>query len=502
MRIISAMNLKQIEKKIDRFNFQVFPQMLVQVHKVTSDESSSAQDLADIVLKDQALTTKILSIANSAYYGFYGKISTITQAIVVLGFASVKNIAFGLIAYNSLSKLIKEPLLKNFWEHSLATGVCAELLAEKIGYQPTEEALVGGLIHDVGKLMMVQFYPDEYGEVERIMNEQPDAYSHVVETSILGVNHCEVGRLLARKWGLPGPLQQVIADHHKKNWGQDTLTDIVGFSDFVIGELPDSSDGERLERLINMGASVLSLKKESIQNVLQILAERLEEYCRIFEIPIENLTAYTTMMQQEYERLKKSPESKTLSRKEEEVSILSEISNAMLSGQSEDDILQMVLEGVIRINGAGAAILFAVDREHAALRGRKGLGRSAAGITAAFAFSLSDAGSPIVRALNAGQPITIARPEGGGLPAAPEQEILAELGAGWAEAIPLRVKDSPVGLMLVAWEGERSGAHPPDHQSLSLFANQAALALSRIDQEEPAAEQPKKKRSSLLLDLD
>ena len=74
--------------------------------------NSFAQDLADVILKDQALTSKILSIANSAYYGFYGKVSTITQAIVALGFSSVKNIAFGLTAYNSLSALTKEPLIK------------------------------------------------------------------------------------------------------------------------------------------------------------------------------------------------------------------------------------------------------------------------------------------------------------------------------------------------------------------------------------------------------
>jgi HD-like signal output (HDOD) protein len=68
------MNIKQIERKIEQFNFPVFPQMLVQVQKVTSDEYSSAKDLSEIILKDQSLTTKILSVSNSAYYGFYGSI--------------------------------------------------------------------------------------------------------------------------------------------------------------------------------------------------------------------------------------------------------------------------------------------------------------------------------------------------------------------------------------------------------------------------------------------
>ena len=161
------MNLKQIERKIEEFGFPVFPQMLVQVQKVASDEHSSAQDLAEIILKDQSLTSKILSVSNSAYYGFYGKVSTITQSIVVLGFDSVKNIALGLAVHNSLSSFMNDPSIKQFWEHSLATGVCAELLAEKMGYTPSEEALVGGLIHDVGKLLLFQFYPEEYAEVEK-----------------------------------------------------------------------------------------------------------------------------------------------------------------------------------------------------------------------------------------------------------------------------------------------------------------------------------------------
>ncbi len=159
------MNLREIEKKIEEFNLPVFPQMLVQVKKVSSDEYSSAQDLAEIILRDQALTLKILSIANSSFYGFYGKVSTITQAIIVLGFESVKNITFGITAYNNLSAFVKESVVKQFWEHSLATGVCAELIAEKMGYSPSEEALVAGLLHDVGKILLLHLYPEQYREV-------------------------------------------------------------------------------------------------------------------------------------------------------------------------------------------------------------------------------------------------------------------------------------------------------------------------------------------------
>ncbi len=495
------MKLKEIERKIEQFNFSVFPQMLVQIKKVTADETAGAQDLSDIILTDQALTAKILSVANSAYYGFYGKVSTITQAIVALGFDSVKNIALGIAAYNSLSAFVKEPRIKQFWEHSLATGVCAELLAEKLGYTPTEEALVGGLIHDVGKLLLVQLYPEEYAEVERIISEQSDAYSHVVEASILGVNHGDVGGILSKKWGLPPQLERVVANHHKKEWGRCQLTDIVAFSDFMIQVLPSERDNEKIERMINLGSSVLSLKKESINNVMQILAERLEEYCRIFEIRIDNLMAYTTMVEEEYARIKKSA-SKKLSRKEEEVSILAEISNAMVAGRPQNELLQMVLEGIIRIEQADSAVLFSIDYDKSSVRGSIGLGKNAMCFASTYFLNLGEESSAIVRAARTGERQFLLKTESGEEISTPDLELLVELESASAYVLPLLVQGKAKSVLLVAWDKPQAEKSEKELQTLLLFANQATLILGAHGQGEAAADRKKRKRSNLLLDLD
>ncbi|MCP4717043.1 MAG: HDOD domain-containing protein [Deltaproteobacteria bacterium] len=495
------MNLQEIEKKIEEYDFPVFPQMLVQVKNVTSDESASAQDLAEIILKDPALTSKILSVANSAYYGFYGKVSTITQAIVVLGFESVKNIALGITVYNTLSNYIKAPSIKQFWEHSLATGVCAELLAEKLGHAPTEEALVGGLIHDVGKLILVQFYPEEYSEVERIVVEH-DAYYHVVETSILGVSHCEVGRLMVRKWGLPDVLLNVVSDHHKKDWGVSALTDIIAFSDFMIQALAANRGPDDIEQLINMGATVLNLKKETITVMTQLLAERLDEYCRIFEIRIDNLMAYTTMVEEEYARLKKSSTSKQISRKEEETSILSEVSKSMIQGRPPEEIHQMLLEGIIRIEGAEVAVLLTVDPSGERLCGKLGLGKQAMEFCAEASYALDDEDSALARAVSTKHWQFLDRPEEDGPPAGPVSELLGALQVASIYVFPLYMQEKSLGVFVVGWRTSQQIRQDSELQTLGLFANQAALVLGTAVAADQKKTKTKPRRSSLLLDLD
>ncbi len=495
------MKISEIEKKIEKFSFPMLPQMLVQIRQVTADETSNAKDLADIILKDQALTSKILSVANSAYYGFYGRVSTITQAIVALGFDSVKNIALGLATYNGLSALAGGANIQRFWEHSLATGVCAELLAEKLGYTPTEEALVGGLVHDVGKLMLVQICPEEYAEVERVLEEQDDAYSHIVEASLLGVTHSDVGRLLSRKWGFPKQLEEVIADHHKKEWGKSLLTDIVAFSDFMIQVLPSSRDAEKIERMINLGSSVLSLKKESISDVMNVLADRLEEYCRIFEIKIDNLMTYTTLVEEEYARAKADRQEQQ-STTDEEVSILTEISNAMVAGRPQDEMLQMVLEGILRIERADAAVLFMVDYERSSLRGRLGLGTNAMYLASTYYLALDDQESVMVRAVVSGEKLFLHRPADPSAAATPDQELLTELSAATVCAYPLMTQQRAAGVLLIAWQQAKTDLQEADLQGLTLFANQALLVLGTGSDAGVQAAGKKRKRSSLLLDLD
>lgn len=491
-------SLSEIERHIKKCTFPALPQVLVQMRRITDDETTTARDLADIILKDQALTAKILSAANSAYYGFYGNVSTVTQAIVALGFDSVKNIALSLAAYGTISAWVRDPCVKQFWEHSLATGVCAELLAEKIGYTPTEEALVAGLVHDVGKLLLVQLYPDQYAEVARVLNEQPDAYSHTVETSILGVTHAEVGRLLVRAWGFPAVLADVVADHHKKHWGRHQLTDIVGFSDFMIAVLPRTRGTDQLERMILLGSSVLNLKKESIAGVTQALADRLEAYSRIFDIRIENLMAYTTMMEQECDRIKKSAD-RQLRQRDDQMAILTEISQAMVAGQSQKAVLQMIVEGVMRSEEAAAAILFTRAGDHAALRGSLGLGKNAMYVAATYTVALPEAESSLADAVRSGA-FRFAR-DGADLPLA-DRELLAELDVSCFCAIPLPGPDHAPGVILVAWDSARDEPDQASRQRLMLFANQAVLALRRDTAAKQDRTGTERKRSTLMLDVD
>lgn len=496
------MKREQIQKKIDQFNFPVFPHMLVEVRKVTADEHSSARDLAETILKDQSLTTKTLHIANSAYYGFYGNISTVTQAIVALGFDSVKNITFGLMAYHTLSTLVDEGLIRRFWEHSLATGVCAELLAEKIGHQPTEEALVAGLIHDVGKLLLVQMYPEEYAEVDLVMKDH-ELYSYTAEASILGITHAEVGRMMAEKWGLPKTLTDVISRHHQKGWGREQLTDIVSFADFMMQVLPAAGEQDKLERLIHMGSSVLNLKKESIHAVVQVLSERLEEYSRIFEIEVENIGDYSVEKAGETGvPQQKASLTAELPQKDFDVAVLSDISKAMLAGRPQNVIFQMVIEGILRLENADAVMLFLRDKTGKHLSGRMGMGKNAMGLCSVCKIPVISSGSVLARVFHSGRSEFLsAAPEPGDCTAV-EQTLFSELEVQSAWLIPLTSRREKMGMLFISWDHPQSPRTGKQMETIQLFANQIALAIVTSRDAEAEDSVTQSRRSRLQLDLD
>ncbi len=328
------------------------------------------------------------------------------------------------------------------------------------------------------------------------------AYSDVVETSILGVNHCVAGEIMAKKWGLPNALVNAIRDHHKKTRSASMLTDIVSYSDLMIEAMTGSSDREKIDLLVKMGSTELDLKQESIKVVMSVLGERLEEYSNIFEIRIDNLMAYTTMIEEQYSKLKKSSSSRTISKNQEEMSILMEISNAMVQGRPEEEVLLMVLEGIIRIVEAELAILFVVDHEQSVVKGKTGLGENAMRLCESFSLSMDDDTSIIVKAVNSGNRQFIAGPADAQGSALQDHGILSELEAASACIIPLSMQEKPLGAIMFAWKDRQKEKDEETLQRLSLFANQASLILSASGENDEKKEKKGRKRSTLLLDLD
>jgi HD-like signal output (HDOD) protein len=206
-----ADNRKAINKFIKRM-----PSLSTTVGKVMeicSRTDASPNELNKVISLDPVLTGQVLKLINSAYYSLMNKVTSLTRAITMLGMNTVKNMALSTAIIRSVSGAKKSQALptKKFWAHSIGTGVCAKMLAKANGVpvMECEEYFVAGLLHDLGKIP----FGDEYIDVlHRVKQEHLPLIG--VEREMLGVDHQEVGRLIAEKWQLNEAMTSAIAFHH------------------------------------------------------------------------------------------------------------------------------------------------------------------------------------------------------------------------------------------------------------------------------------------------
>lgn len=192
------------------------PTVVTKVMQMTKDPEVSAADLNKVISQDQALTANLLKLCNSAYYGLPRVISNVTQAVMYLGFHTVRN----LVLTSSMQDVFKtdkggygyQP--NGLWENSVACGIAAQLVAKKIHRQAlSDTAFTAGLLHDVAKVILTRFASDQYPLILDAM--KADGLSYIeAEKKVLGFDHCVLGASIVDSWNFPQELIQAIGFHH------------------------------------------------------------------------------------------------------------------------------------------------------------------------------------------------------------------------------------------------------------------------------------------------
>ncbi len=191
------------------------PQVAAKVLELASDPGTSAAQLQQVISDDQAMTGRILKIANSAMYSCSRRIRTLSEAIVMLGFNSIRSLVVTSAArnlYNTRKSRtgLKERLL---WEHSIGCAIACRLLTAERAPALAEEAFLAGLMHDIGKLVLNLRVPERFDEVVQVVYNEGRPF-HVTEAELLGFDHTQVGALLVNKWRLSPLLEEAILNHH------------------------------------------------------------------------------------------------------------------------------------------------------------------------------------------------------------------------------------------------------------------------------------------------
>ncbi len=254
------------------------PAVTIKIIGIVENPKSTARDLHDVIKNDIALSTKVLKVVNSAFYGLPGQVASVDRAIVLLGLSAVKNIAIA----SSIARMFKgEKITDKFsaadlWTHSVAVAVVSRSLARVTGRRAeAEEIFLAGLIHDLGILVERQAFGGKLGEVIKLTETSGDSFLEC-EHQVFGADHPMFGMALATKWKFPRHLRAVVGYHHDSSRVAEDMRHVVA--------LVQTADIICCER--RMGFYLSAQEAELTPQLLQdahLTPEKIEEACEQLE---------------------------------------------------------------------------------------------------------------------------------------------------------------------------------------------------------------------------
>ncbi len=385
---------KVLEKIKDIGDLPVMTATIRQITHLEKQETSSAADLAQVILKDLALTTRVLKLANSVYYNWSQKeITTVSRAVVVLGFETVINLSVGV---SVLDYFYRSPRSKHLRAHLFVTmfaAIFSRILAERLGFKNFEEVFILTLLNNVGLLMTAYGLPEEFEQI-RQMVITGEKGKNTAAKEILGTTFSDLNIELTRFWGFPPTL---ISELELVNLGSpgiivtkdDILRSIVACATelfyslhareafwvprdtkqvmkryFPALEIPEDQGKALIRRAIHEGKEFLDvLQMEFSPKEFNTLAEEF-----VAEFPVSEEKAIETpgtlpwwkMSQQQRAQFMKNT--------------MADIDNSIQENVSPNDVLMIAMEGILKGVGFDRVILFLVDRKQKKLRAKAGIG--------------------------------------------------------------------------------------------------------------------------------
>lgn len=258
------------------------PVVATKVMQLIESENATADELARIVASDPAVAARVLKISNSAFYGCQRQIQSLSVAIVILGFNTLKSI----VVAASVKQVYKPFGLteKMLWEHSFGAGLAARIIASNTRLANQEEAFLAGLFHDIGKIIMNNLDSEKFQlAMRRCYNE--DMVFEDAEKSVFPYSHDEVGAYVIKKWNFPEVLFNAVMQHHQLKFGEQAdiyqvhLTAVVSLADLFCKRLGIGirEPMEGIEMVASKPAQLLNLDGARIESLLETFNEAYEQ---------------------------------------------------------------------------------------------------------------------------------------------------------------------------------------------------------------------------------
>ncbi len=205
--------MPDIEQKIAEITGLIsLPEIYLKVRRLMDDDSSDIDDFAQVIIVDPNLSTRVLKMVNSAYFGFQEPVDSITRAINMIGMGQLHNMVLGVAAISSLDLPNDILPLKPFWHNSLYTGVLSQQLAGRLRLQRSDRMFMAGLLHEIGHLVLCAKLPDHAREAIRV-SVQSARPLHQIQQQMLNCHYGDIAAMLLESWKLPAELQDLVRYH-------------------------------------------------------------------------------------------------------------------------------------------------------------------------------------------------------------------------------------------------------------------------------------------------
>ena len=226
------------------------PNLVSSAIQMLSDPETPVEEVEAVIGQDQALVANLIKVGNSALYGGLQKVTTLRQVLTRLGLKTTRNLilAASTRSYFLNNKKGMRVWGQSLWQHSLESGLAARRIGETINFPDPEEAFIGGLVHDIGKLIILILYPEPFKEILKLKKVQP-IDSKSAEVKVIGHDHEQIGRLLMDRWNMPDGAKACAEYHHRyQEAGQySQLAAIVAYAEYLsrqFGAKPDTLRAE------------------------------------------------------------------------------------------------------------------------------------------------------------------------------------------------------------------------------------------------------------------
>ncbi|MCW5937119.1 MAG: HDOD domain-containing protein [Fimbriimonadaceae bacterium] len=280
----STITLEDIVKRTP--DLPSLPAAAMKVMREADSSTSNARSIANILAQDQALTARVLRLANSAYYGLQRKVSNLQESVVVLGMRCVRNLCMVAATYPWMSRKLDGYNLgpKELWTHSFGTALGAQLAAQECKKCDPDLAFTAGLLHDIGKVALSVWLENKSNLIAEYSAKANVPFDEA-ERKILGYDHTEVGEHLGRQWNLPDEIVSAIRYHHEPDECPEpsALVDCVHVGNFLTLTMGFGLGGDGLLYRVCEGSfERLGLKPDDLDALADTFVVGYEEYEKLF----------------------------------------------------------------------------------------------------------------------------------------------------------------------------------------------------------------------------